>query len=213
MERLEALINYDSNIVPMEIDRDGGDLSDLRKENAAACSTPKNHINARYKFANQFSWEKRSSGKASEIITKMGYQGKGFGLGKFENGIEEAIERVGHSHFEEKPKDDNEGETRERICILSDSMLNQLDEKRLSKKFDVRIRCHGGCTVRCLYTHLPWAFNLLPNHIIIHVGTNDCARKTSDEVLKELFEIKIYILKVLPSCKVWFSLPLVRTDS
>ena len=71
----------------------------------------------------------------------------------------------------------------------------------------------GGCTVQCLYTHLTWAFNYLPQHIIIHVGTNDCARKISDIVLKELFDLKTYILKVLPSCKVWISLPLVRTDN
>ena len=170
--------------------------------------------NGRYKFADQFKWEKHSTGIASQIIGKMGYRGKGFGLGKFENGIEEAIKFSGPSRFEEAEKNVNNYKKRESICILSGSMLNRLDEKRLSNDhFDVKIRCHGGCTINCLYSHLPWAFKLLPDHIIIHVGTNDCTNKISDEVIKELFDVKVHILKVLPSCKVWLSLPLVRTDN
>ena len=135
-------------------------------------------------------------------------------MGKHKNGIEEAIKAGGKSRFEDVEKKKNGDIKRERICILSGSMLNRLDEKRLSNDhYDVKIRCHGGCTLQCLYTHLSWAFNYLPQHIIIHVGTNDCARKISDVVLKELFDLQIYVLKVLPSCKVWISLPLVRTDN
>ena len=166
----------------------------------------------RYKFADQFTWEKHSTGIASQIIDKMGYRGAGFGLGKFDHGIEEAVKVDGQSQFKKEEK--KVDEKRERICILSGSMLNRLDGKRLSNKhFDVKIRCHGGCTIKCLYTHLSWAFNLLPQHIIIHVGTNDCAKQISDTVLKELFDLKIFILKVLPSCKVWISLPIMRTDN
>ena len=170
--------------------------------------------NTKYKFADQFTWEKHSNGIASQIIDKMGYRGEGFGLGKFEDGIGEAIKVDGQSRFKKAEKYENVDAKRERICILSGSMLNRLNEKRLSNEnFEVKIRCHGGCTLKCLYTHLSWAFNLLPQHIIIHVGTNDCTKKISDEVLKELFDLKVFILKVLPSCKVWLSLPLMRTDN
>ena len=185
------------------------------------CSTPADTMdkadedtseNIRCKHAQKFAWEKHSSGIASKIVNQMGYEGKG--LGKFQNGIQEAIKVKSASRFGTAETDEKEGEKRKTICILSGSMLNQLDAKRLSTtKYDVKIRCHGGCTLQCLYTHLPWAFNLQPEHIIIHVGTNDCAKKTSDEVLRELFNIKIYIRKVLPSCKVWISLPTMRTDN
>ena len=39
---------------------------------------------------NKYEWLKYSSGQASKIINKMGYKGKG--LGKNEDGIEEAIQ-------------------------------------------------------------------------------------------------------------------------
>ena len=165
----------------------------------------------KFKFANQFTWERHSSGIASKLLDKMGYRGQG--LGKHENGIIEAIDAKPANKFKTEEKKSYDEKNRKKICILSGSMLNRLDEKRLSNDYvDVRLRCHGGCTIKCLYTHLPWAFALQPEHIIIHVGTNDCAKKTSDEVLKELFDVRIYIQKVLPSCKIWFSLPLVRTD-
>lgn len=184
------------------------------------CSTPVHTTNdadnmsradGKFKFANQFTWERHSSGIASKLLDKMGYRGEG--LGKYENGMKEAIDAKPANKFKTEEKKSNEDTNRKKICILSGSMLNRLDGKRLSNDHvDVRIRCHGGCTIKCLYTHLPWAFALQPEHIIIHVGTNDCAKKTSDEVLKELFDVRIYIQKVLPSCKIWFSLPLVRTD-
>ena len=41
------------------------------------------------------------------------------------------------------------------MFTLSDSMLNQIDEIRLSKRLEVRVRCHGGCTIKCVYNHLP----------------------------------------------------------
>ena len=47
------------------------------------------------KGADQFSWEKHSTGVASKIMKKMGHNGKG--LGKAENGIVESIP-AGKSH-------------------------------------------------------------------------------------------------------------------
>ena len=55
-------------------------------------------------------------------------------------------------------------------------------------------------------------FKLNPKYIILHVATNDCTKKTSDEILKELEKLKCYIEKSLPSCNVIISLPTIRTD-
>ena len=93
-------------------------------------------------------------------------------------------------------------------------MMNQMDEKRLSRhNMDVKVRCHGGCTVKCMYTHLPEMFNLKPDYILLHIGSNDCTHKTSDEVLRELRKLIEYIEKTLPLSKIILSLPIIRADS
>ena len=138
----------------------------------------------------------------------MGYNGKG--LGKSENGITEPI------HIKKKHSFNNEKKNRQSnhksVCILSDSILNQIDGKRLSKTKDVTIMCHGGCTTKCMFSHLPDVFKLNPKHIILHVATNDSKKKTSDEILRELEKLKKYIEKKLPFCNVIISLPTIRTD-
>ena len=156
-----------------------------------------------------FAWEKYSTGCAGRIMERMGYKGKG--LGKRENGIREPI-TVEKRNFEqafsntpEKPK--------KLVYIASDSMLNQLKAKKLSNQYEVKVRYHGGCTVTCMYTHVPEMIELKPEFIILHVGTNDCVNKTSDEVLTELCDLERYIQKSLPSSKIIFSLPIIRADS
>jgi hypothetical protein len=78
---------------------------------------------------------------------------------------------------------------------------------------DVKVMSCGGCTVKCMFTHLPKVFTLKPKHIILHIGTNDCATKTSDEVLGDINSIKSYIEKTLPKCNVIISTPIVRSDN
>ena len=181
------------------------DSQDSISEENSDTNDRENSTTSSSNFRDRYIWQRHSSGIASKLMNKMGYGG--LGLGKEENGITEPI--VSEPRGLGEPK-----EKRQTICILSDSILNRLDEKRLSNEnFNVKTQYHGGCTVQCMYSHLPWAFQHLPNHIILHVGTNDCSRKTSDEVIKELLNMKICIKKVLPACKIWFSLPTVRTDS
>ena len=155
-------------------------------------------------------WEKHSTGIASRIMKKMGYKGKG--LGKTENGITEPIRVEKKDRFEPTKGKNGDSKKRKLVYILSDSMLNQLDQKRLSKKYDVIVKCHGGCTLKCAYTHLPHAIDLNPDYIIIHISTNDCTTKTSCQVKRELKNLMNYLQERLPDTKPIFSLPTVRSD-
>ena len=101
---------------------------------------------------------------------------------------------------------------RKSILILSDSMLNQIDESRLCKYSEVKVRCHGGCTVNCMYSHLPALLCDKPDYVVLHISTNDCVSKTSDEVLLEIVNLIEYIEKSLPSCTVVVSQPTLRTE-
>ena len=101
---------------------------------------------------------------------------------------------------------------RKSILILSDSMLNQIDETRLCKYVDVKVRCHEGCIVNCMYVHLPTLLTDKPDCVLLHISSDDCVWKTSDQVLLEIINLKEYIKKILPSCTVINSQPTIRTD-
>ena len=118
----------------------------------------------------------------------MGFNGRA--LGKDENGITEPIAA-------ERRSLDSELEGKNKILyVLSSSMLNQMDEKRLCRgNIEVKMQCHGGCTTRCMFSHLPDVFKVKPAYILLHIGSNDCSTKTSDEVLNEFKLLTDYIKK------------------
>ena len=163
--------------------------------------------NGRHKYSNIFTWERHSSGIASKILDRMGYQGNG--LGKQENGITETITIKNSYRFEKK------GPTKRKIFyILSDSMMNGIDEKRISNnKIEVKVECHGGCTVERMFTHLDTLVKYKPDYVLLHVGTNNCTNSTSDEMLRELKHLKEHIQLILPSTRIYISSPTVRTDN
>ena len=151
----------------------------------------------------RYAWQMHSSGASTRMMQNMGYKGEG--LGKSENGIKEPISS--------KPHELDKGDAK-LLYILSSSMLNQMDENRLSKgNMKVKVRCHGGCTVKCAYTHLPEMFRAKPDYLLLHIGSNDCTSKTSDEVLNEIKQLIKYILKTLPCVTILLSLPIVRADN
>ena len=195
-------------VVPTTNDNDNSDLSS--SEDFSESESSSTYLNERY------AWQRHSSGVASKIMNKMGYKGQG--LGKKENGITEPITikttGLGANITLRKKKATKQNPTkRKQLHILSDSMMNSIDNKRVSRNLDVKIDCHGGCTIKCMYSHLTSVYRCKPDYILLHVGTNDCTSKTSCEVLKELVTLKEHIEVILPESKVIISLPTMRSDS
>ena len=76
------------------------------------------------------------------------------------------------------------------------SILTGIDEKRLSRNNNqvVKVRDFRGATIDDLKHHLVPLLKKKPEHIILHIGTNDAVSKTSRQILDELLQLKQYII-------------------
>ena len=63
-----------------------------------------------------------------------------------------------------------------------------------------------------MYWYLHPLLTKEPDYILLHVGTNDCSTKSSNEILDDLLKIKHHIETILPKCTVILSQPIIRTD-
>ena len=99
------------------------------------------------------------------------------------------------------------------MLIATDSIFNQIDEKRLSRKYNIKVRSFSSATIENMYWYLhPW-LKKEPDYLLLHVGTNNCTMDLPETILCNLLCLKQYIESVLLSCKVILSKQIVRTDS
>lgn len=103
----------------------------------------------------------------------------------------------------------------ETILIVGDSMINQMDEKRLSFSTtkDVKVRAFGGVDINGMYQKLDPLVKKKPGKIILHVGTQDTVHKNSKTILNDLFKLKQHIEAQLPGVMVVLSCPITRVDN
>ena len=99
------------------------------------------------------------------------------------------------------------------ILIAADSMLWGVDEKRLSKKNIVKVRPFSGARVTDMNDYLKPLLKKHPSKIILHVGTNDAADRSSRAILDDLLKLKHNIKSALPQSKVIISCPINRNDN
>ena len=99
------------------------------------------------------------------------------------------------------------------ILIASDSIMNNTDEKRLSKSVNVKVRAFARSTINDMYSYLEPLLRKEPSHILLHVGTNDSGVKSSEEIVSELLQLKSHVKGILPNCTIYILLPTLRTDN
>ena len=99
------------------------------------------------------------------------------------------------------------------LLIASDSIMSNIDEKRLSKNVNVKVRAFAGSTINDMYPYLEPLLRKEPSHILLHVGTNDSGVKSSEEIVFKLLQLKSYVKGILPTCTIYISLPTLRTDN
>ena len=65
------------------------------------------------------------------------------------------------------------------IFITSDSIVKGLEERGISKDYDVKVRADPGCTMEVVEDHIRPILRNNPDAIIIHSGTNDVTNNKS----------------------------------
>ena len=118
-----------------------------------------------------------------------------------------------HYHDDDKI-DPNKVWPQKTVLIVGDSMVNQLDEIRLSKssKRSIKVRSFGGATINSLYEKLTPLLKKKPETVILHVGTSDATYKSANAIINVLLKLEKFIENTLDECKVFFSLPITRID-
>ena len=139
-------------------------------------------------------------------------------INKLQDQIKEIREQQ-HKKF--LKKDDDNSHSNENVtwpdktlCILGDSIITGLDEKRLERNnVKVKVRCFPGCNISDMYDYCKPIIKKRPSNIILHVATNDTINNTSREIVNKLYDLKSFIQSNLPYCKIVISTPTYRSDN
>ena len=99
------------------------------------------------------------------------------------------------------------------ILLTGDSILNNIEESKLSKKFNVKVRSFHGTDICDMYDYIAPLLRKDPAYIILHIGLNDTPNKSSGEILEIALQLKAHIEMVLPYAKVYLSSPIPRYDN
>ena len=128
---------------------------------AVVVSTPTNTVKA----------NKTNPIKVNSFITVRPRKGNHFSKTSNQDDNEHKKPNSHSEKIADKDKFENK-----RIYILGDSMIKNLRGWEISKKLknaNVYVKHFAGAKVRCMKDHIKPSLREKPNHIVLHVGTND----------------------------------------
>ena len=94
------------------------------------------------------------------------------------------------------------------VCILGDSMLSNLDERRLGRDDKVKVRFHCGGNLEDMFDHIKAVLRRKHTNIIFHVGTNNTPNQDPRTI-----RLNRYIEVRLKTCSVSISSLVTRNDN
>ena len=99
------------------------------------------------------------------------------------------------------------------ILVVGDSLLNGIEESKLSKLRHIRVQPTSGGKIEDIRPNLNDLLHADLQHIILHIGTNNAVTETPTEIFNKLLSLKEEIVEKLPSCNIIISNPTKRTDN
>ena len=98
-------------------------------------------------------------------------------------------------------QENNEEWRKGTTLILGDSTISGLIEKKMSRNQKIKVRYFPEAKIKDMYNYAIPLLERKPENIILHLGTNDAPYKTDTDILKDLIELKDFILENSPSCR------------
>ena len=99
------------------------------------------------------------------------------------------------------------------VLITGDSLLNNLEERRMNKQYPVKVRPFPGADTQDMFDFIAPLLKRMPTYIILHIGCNDALDKNSSEIYSDIMKLKAHIMAKLPNSAVIISCPVLRTDN
>ena len=92
-------------------------------------------------------------------------------------------------------------------------MVAGIDERKMSSKRLIKVKSFPSATCSDMYHYLVPILEKQPDHVILHVGTNDVAHYEGTDIVDKMLELKSFILEQLPTTHIVISHPISRTGS
>ena len=97
--------------------------------------------------------------------------------------------------------------------IAGDSMVEGIDKRIMSSKRVIKVRKFPKASISNMYYYLTPLLEKKPDHLILHVGTNDVVKYEGKEIVDKLLQLKSFIQEKLPTTNVILSKPIMRADT
>ena len=98
------------------------------------------------------------------------------------------------------------------VLIVGDSMLNGIEESKLSKTRHIRVQPIPGGKIDDIKENLNDLLREELQKVIIHVGTNNAMTDTLKEIFEKLISLRLPLYHVRLPCEVTISNLIMRTD-
>ena len=92
--------------------------------------------------------------------------------------------------------------SKRKTVIVGNSLLAEIEEKRISGNRSVKARISPPATTHYMYDYLKPLLKENPDNFIFHDASNDSVNETSRDILNEILYLKHFIEKLCPTCKV-----------
>ena len=101
------------------------------------------------------------------------------------------------------------------VTIVGDSMLKHINPtqlRRSTRSFNTQIRTFPGAKVRDMEYYIKPTLARAPDHLILHVGTNDVRNSSPQEIINAISMLGQNIKKELPTTNLVISEIITRND-
>ena len=99
------------------------------------------------------------------------------------------------------------------VLIIGDSMVNGIEESKLSKSRHIRVQPLSGAKIEDLQANINELLHKDLEKIVLHAGTNNSTNDTPEDIFEKLKTLVGTIQSSLPECNVIVSNIIKRTDN